>query len=306
MRQESDTADRRVAEVAARQYGVAATTQLLAAGLGHNAIRRRIESGRLHRVHRGVYAIGYPRSGREGAWMAAVLACGSVAIGLSAPRSVLDVWGAAVSHRSAAELWELLPQRDGRVDVSLAGTPGRRSRQGVHIHRSRTLTSELVTLRAGIPLTTVARTLADLRRSPTTRGCPARVTPRELRSAEREAAVLGLRLDESGPGDRTRSDLERDFLELCRRHGLPRPEVNVQVGRYLVDFLWRERRLVVETDSYRYHRGRVAFADDHARDLAFRELGHDLIRVDERQLETEPARIARLLRRELQPATGVG
>jgi very-short-patch-repair endonuclease len=99
--------------------------------------------------------------------------------------------------------------------------------------------------------------------------------------------------------DRTRSDLEGLFLRLCRRHRIPAPEVNVRLGPHLVDFLWRERRLVVETDSYRYHRGRVSFQDDHARDLWFRERDYDVVRFSEAQLEDEPVRVARAVRAEL-------
>lgn len=95
--------------------------------------------------------------------------------------------------------------------------------------------------------------------------------------AIRSRAILG-RLHRR---DRTRSDLESDFIELCRRHRLPPPEVNVRVGAYLADFLWRERRLIVETDFYLYHRGRVAFQDDRGRDLELRQLGYEVVRLSE-------------------------
>ncbi|HEX8689935.1 MAG TPA: DUF559 domain-containing protein [Solirubrobacterales bacterium] len=92
--------------------------------------------------------------------------------------------------------------------------------------------------------------------------------------------------------DRTRSDLEGDFLALCRRQRLPRPEVNARLGEDLVDFLWRRSRLIVETDGYVYHRGRVAFEDDRERDLRLRGAGFDVIRVSEKQLNVEPGRVA--------------
>jgi very-short-patch-repair endonuclease len=95
--------------------------------------------------------------------------------------------------------------------------------------------------------------------------------------------------------DRTRSGLEHDFLLLCGRHGLPRPVVNVRIGPYLVDFLWRERRLVVETDGYIYHRGKAAFQDDRSRDLQLRLLGFEVIRLSERQIEVEPDQVAEVL-----------
>lgn len=95
--------------------------------------------------------------------------------------------------------------------------------------------------------------------------------------------------------DRTRSDLERDFLRLCRRHRLPAPEVNVRIGPHLVDFLWRARWLVVETDFYGFHRGRVAFQDDRGRDLDLRRLGFAVIRLSEKQVDEEPERVAEVL-----------
>jgi len=96
-------------------------------------------------------------------------------------------------------------------------------------------------------------------------------------------------------GDRTRSDLERDFLEICRRYRLPTPEVNVEVGPYLADFLWRERKLIVETDSYRYHRGQQAFREDHARDLALRQRGFEVFRFSEAQINEEAERVGGFL-----------
>lgn len=101
---------------------------------------------------------------------------------------------------------------------------------------------------------------------------------------------MGLRLD-GIESDRTRSDLETYFLELCRRRDLPMPEVNVKLGRWEVDFLWRSQRLVVETDSFAYHRGSVAFQDDHARDLDLRGEGFAIHRFTELQLEEEPGRV---------------
>jgi len=82
-----------------------------------------------------------------------------------------------------------------------------------------------------------------------------------------------------------------------------RSKTNVKLGRWEVDFLWRDRHLVVETDSWTYHRGSVAFQDDHDRDLDLRQRGFTVLRFSERQLEDEPARVAadvaRALRRAL-------
>jgi very-short-patch-repair endonuclease len=101
-----------------------------------------------------------------------------------------------------------------------------------------------------------------------------------------------MRLGDRVETDRTRSDLERAFLRFCRRHGLPAPQVNVRVGRWTVDFLWPAARVAVETDSRGYHRGSVAFEDDHARDLDLRAQGYEVRRFTGRQLRENPAQVA--------------
>jgi very-short-patch-repair endonuclease len=229
----------------------------------------------------------------EGRCLAAVLAVGGAPGGEDGDL-VLDFWGAAVSHRSAAFFWDLLPEADRPSDVIVRGDGGRAKRSGIRVHRSLTLVPTDVTLVQGIPVTTPARTISDLRRA-TSEGRPGALRPRELRKAIRQANVLGLPIGEKSGEDRTRSDLERDFQRLCRNHRIPPPDVNVRIGRYLVDFLWRERRLVVETDSYLYHRGRVAFQDDRNRDLELRRLGFEVIRLSERQIDEEPDRVAEML-----------
>jgi very-short-patch-repair endonuclease len=287
--------DLAIAKIAARQHGVVSAGQLYAAGLGRSAIAQRTRAGRLHRLHQGVYAVGHRAVSREGLWTAAVLAVGGGPTRAAAP---LARWGAAISHRSAAEMWALLEPQDGPVDVSVPGNGGKRRRSGIRVHRSLTLLPANVTLRSGIPVTTPARTISDLRRSAATKR-PGALSPRDLRRAIRQAEVLGLPLGDAPDRDRTRSDLERDFLRLCRRRGLPLPEVNVRVGPDLVDFLWRDRRLVVETDGYRYHRGRQAFEDDRDRDLRLRSAGYDVLRFSGKQVSEDPRRVTAAVARAL-------
>lgn len=207
--------------------------------------------------------------------MAAVLACGA---------------SAALSHHGAAYLWDLLDPRSGPVDVSVPGTSGRNKQTGISLHRCPSLTPSHITRRRSIPVTAPARTIADLKRV---------VSATELRRAIRQAEVLGL---DTGPGveqDGTRSELERRFLLLCRRHRLPPPEVNVRVAGLLVDFAWPDRGLVVETDGYKFHRGRAAFEDDRARDLRLRQAGFDVIRLSYRQVLDGPEQVADALRKVL-------
>lgn len=223
--------------------------------------------------------------------MAAVLACGSA--GSFEEDRVLVHWGAALSHRSAAELWDLLPPRDGPVDVSIRGDGGRATRRGIRMHRSRLLLPAAVTSRNGIPVTKPAKTISDLRRAST--GRRPLIAQSALRRAIRQANFLGLPIDEEARRERSRSDLELDFLAFCRRFGLPQPEVNVRVGPHLVDFYWPRHKLVVETDGYAAHRGRAAFEDDHRRDLDLRARGRQVIRIDETQLDEEPQQIAEVV-----------
>jgi very-short-patch-repair endonuclease len=282
--------DALIAKIAERQHGVISIAQARSAGVSDDAMRARVQAGRMHRLHQGVYAVGHEALSPEGRWIAAVLAVGRRPM---RGNSVLDYWGAAVSHRSAAFLWGLLPVADGPADVVVSGDAGKGRRHGIRVHRSQSLVSTHVILRRGIPVTTPARTIADLRRALSV-GWPGSVSARDLRKAIRQASVIGLPIGDEG-GDRTRGDLERDFLRLCRRHRLPQPEVNVRIGPYLVDFFWRDRRFVVETDSYLHHRGRAAFQDDRGRDLELVRRGYEVLRLSERQLEAESEQAAAVL-----------
>jgi len=290
MPNKGDTLDYEIGQIAEQQHGVVTAKQLANAGLGRPAISERVSSGRLHRIHQGVYAVGHRGLSLRGHFMAAVLACGE---------------GAVLSHVSAAVLWKLLEPIDGPVHVSIPTTSGRRRREGIHFHRcpslSQTPAAEepspspsyprqaggrgrrlLITHRDSIPVTTVARTIEDL-------GATI-LAPHLIRRARRQAELRGYRL-EGAESDRTRSDLETAFLALFAHHGLPAPEVNVTLGRWTVDFLWRKERLVVETDFWTYHRGSVAFEDDHARELDLHAVGYTVRRFTDRQLDGEPERV---------------
>lgn len=254
------------------QHGVISVSQLRYVGVGRNGVRRRVEAGRLHRLHRGVYAVGHVAPSNEARWMAAVLASGQ---------------GAVLSHGSAAALWDLLRPISGLVDVSVPTQAGRTSRKRIRLHRCASLGLGQVTLHRRIPVTTPARTIADLQTS---------LPPRLVRRATRQAEMKGFSLGSGVEADGTRSDLEEDFLQLCRRHGLPEPRVNVRIGRWMVDFLWPVERLAVETDSHRWHRGSVAFEDDHQRDLDLRRRGYAVRRFTERQVREDASRVVADLR----------
>jgi very-short-patch-repair endonuclease len=275
--------DHEVARIAAVQHGAISIAQLRLAGLTKTAVQKRCRAGRLHSLHRGVYAVGHIAPSHERRWMAAVLALAG---------GVTGTVGAVLSHRSAAELWGLLPAGDGPVDVSLPSRSGRGRRPGIRIHRPMSLEPAEIT-RRGIPVTSPARTLADLRRT---------VPDGVLRRAIRQADFLGLPIGSDVRSDGTRSELERRFLWLCRRHRLPAPAVNMRIGTLTVDFCWVEEMLVVETDGYQAHRGRAAFEDDRARDLTLRASGYEVQHLSYRQVFDEGDRVAAILRAMLTPA----
>jgi very-short-patch-repair endonuclease len=134
--------------------------------------------------------------------------------------------------------------------------------------------------RDGIPVTSPTRTLADLE------------DLGDVRRATRVASRRGLPLDPDDVGERTESDLERDFLAICRRFSVPEPEVNVWIGRYRVDFLWRREHLVIEVDGYIYHRGRQAMRDDNDRDLELALRGLQVVRIEDTRIADDPDGIA--------------
>ena len=127
------------------QWGVVSLAQLRGLGLSQDAVQRRAHSGRLRRVHRGVYAVGGAVLPREGRWLAAVLASGQ---------------GAVLSHVSAAVHWHLLSYDAPRPEVTAPAS--RRRVPGIRLHRSRSLDAQDTTIHHGIPVTTVHRTLLDL------------------------------------------------------------------------------------------------------------------------------------------------
>jgi hypothetical protein len=200
--------------------------------------------------------------------------------------------GAVLSHTSAVALWQFLRPIPGPIHVTVDAAVRRKPRPGLRIHRSRTLTRRDVTRRHGIAVTTPARTIEDVRDE---------LEPYLFRRALRQAELAGHKVPHLARTKRTRSDLELLFLGLCEDHGLPRPLVNPRVHGHRIDFYWPEQGLAVETDSWEYHRGSVAFEDDHERDLALR--GHGIVtrRYTAEQLEAAPDAVIADLREALVP-----
>ena len=275
------TPDVRLAVIAARRHGVVSRDQLRAIGFSDTMIRDRVASGRLHRLYRGVYAVGHTVLNRYGRYLAAVMACGD---------------GAALSHRSAAALWGIRPSAAARFDVTVPRTSGVRSTAAIVVHRSRRPTP--TTHHEGIPVTTPGQTLADLALA---------LPRRQLEKAAEQAEAL--RLDITVPADHpgstrlaeatahdlgttTRSSLEDAFLELCDAHGIPRPLVNTAVEGVEVDFCWPAERLIVETDGYEHHGTRAAFERDRAKDARLTARGWRVVRFTDAQVRGQPSSVA--------------
>jgi very-short-patch-repair endonuclease len=294
------TPDRRVAELAAGQWGVVSLAQLRMAGLSDDAVQRRERGGRLHRLHRGVYAVGHTVLCAEGRRLAAVLACGA---------------GAVLSHRSAAAHWGLLATSATQIDVTAARTRAGDAR--IRLHHSRSLIARDTTSHQGIPITSVARTLLDL---------AATVKPERLERAVAQAEHLELydhraitELLARANGHRghralteaiaedpklTASDWEIRLLQLVRAAALPEPLVNQPLdapdyGECRPDFLWPSHNLIVETDGWESHRTRGAFERDRAKDAALTAAGYRVVRFTWR---TPDATILKRLDALLSPA----
>jgi very-short-patch-repair endonuclease len=290
--------DSLIASIATRQYGVVSRAQLLAAGISDGAITTRIRRFGLHPLHRGVYAVGHTALVPLAREMAAVLACGE---------------GAVVSHRSAASsLWHLIDVIDDLIDITIPRS--NRRRPGLRVHRSRMLGSDDTQVVRGVPVTSVPRTLVDLAETAPDRDLERAfdeaITRRLTTTASIGAAVqrlhgrrgtsrLQVLLDRNTEPAFTRSEAEERLLALIREAGLPPADVNGRVVGHTVDFLWRDDRLIVGVDGYRFHSTRTAFERDRKRDAELTAAGFRVIRITWRQLADEPlaivARVARAL-----------
>jgi very-short-patch-repair endonuclease len=297
--------DRAIAALAGRQHGVVSSEQLAALGVDQRAVSHRVAAGRLHRLHRGVYAVGHTVLTPRGRWMAAVLAGGE---------------GAVLSHAAAAALWELRRTAARYIDVSVRRT-GRTRRPGLRLHWPRTLYDSEVTAHDGIPVTTPARTILDLaaglQRHRLERlldqaeiqeltdypalDAMARAHPRHPGATRLTRALAGY----DAGATLKRSDLERLFLRICEKHGLPTPKVNHDVATEEVDFLFEEQRLIVEADSWRFHKTRQAFERDRRRDATHLAAGYRTLRFTDRRIQRRPDEVAQAVAAALNPSATV-
>ncbi len=276
-----------LAKIATRQHGVISIRQLERLGFGRSTVTDELASGRLHRLHRGVYAVGHKRLTWHGYCLAAVLA--------NSPAAV-------ASHFSAGWLWGLLRNRPSAAFHITAGTR-RHRKEDFAVHYGR-LGRDEMGLVEGIPVTSLARTQLDLaaRRS---RGQVEASLKRSEENGQLDLRALEAVLDRCGnhPGRSTlkaaldiyepdptvtRSSLERRFRDLAKRAGLPPPAMNFVVAGYELDAYWAEERFVVELDLFETHGSRAAFEEDRLRQEELKLIGVEMIRVTGPRLKREP------------------
>jgi predicted transcriptional regulator of viral defense system len=279
-----------VAERAAEQFGVLALGELLHCGLSEATVGRWVAAGRLHRLHRGVYAVGHTGLTPESRWLAAVKACGADGL---------------LSHASLMMLFGLLPMEDRRPEVTVP-VAQRRAPEGVRVHRTRSLHPDDVWRHHGIPTTSPERLLLDMAPRLTDRAL-ARAMSRAQSMHLTNLRRLGRRLDRAAgrPGrarfarvlagnpPATRSELEDRVHDLILAGGLTPPDVNVPLrldGRRVIpDFRWPEQQLIVEADGAGWHDTPQARAEDADRQALLEAHGERVIRVTWQQATAHAA-----------------
>ncbi|MBS1871068.1 MAG: DUF559 domain-containing protein [Actinobacteria bacterium] len=296
--------DARIAALAAGQHGVVSRGQLLDAGIASATLRDRVRRGQVVPLHRGVYAVGHAHLRPEGFWLAAVLAVGPPAV---------------LSHRDAAALHGLRPCNRPRIEVT---TPAERKRTAkLDVHARRALDPRDVTTVAGIPVTTVARTVVDLAEVLTHEALTKVLGEAERqrvldltgieealarRRGRRGSATATLRaalreLSDHG-ATLTRSPLEDRLLPLLAAHDLPRPATNAYVEGYEGDAVWHRHKLVVELDGWDAHKTRRAFQHDRTKQNALTTAGWTVLRFTHDDLVRRPEVVVAAVRARLSRA----
>lgn len=281
-----------LAELAARQHGVVSTRQLAELGYSRRLVAKEAERGRLQRLHRGVYAVGYHRPSWHSRCLGAILA--------SAP--------AVASHTSAAWLWGLL--RIAPNTIHLTASTRRAAKPGfeAQVHYA-PLTGGDCAEREDIPVTALPRTLLDLAAILSSNRLE-RVIERaeELRLFDLDAVEALLVRIKHHPGAARmrkalaiyredpafiRSRLEKRFLKRVKAAGLAAPSMNFNVAGFELDAYWEPERFVVELDVYETHGSHAAFERDRLRQEDLKLIGIEMTRVTGPRFDREPDEVMR-------------
>jgi len=281
--------DRKIAAFAKAQHRTVARRQLLRVGIESDAIQRRVQSGRLFPKYRGVYAVGSPDLTQHGEWSAAVLSCGNPAL---------------LSHRSGAGLVGFLKDR---WPIQVTVPDARVGKRGVRLYRAPTLSTSDITLRAGIPTTSIARLFVDLaateddgtvRRAFREADRQKRLVYADLRAAlgschgRKGVGVLRALIDEATEPEPTKSAFEEMWVDFCVGLGIPAPLINANVGGFEVDAHWPGTRVIVELDSWTWHSDRRAFESDRAKWERLQVAGYKVLPITYRRMTGDPTGVA--------------
>jgi len=286
--------------LAERQHGVVAHWQILEVGVGKGLTFHRRSRGLLIPLHQGVYALGHRHLVREARWMAAVLACGP---------------GAVLSHISAGQVWGICGSYGPIEVLRQSGGFHPRGHCGVKLHQTRRLEPYEVSVQRGIPVAVMERVLLDLAACTEATRLERMFVqaykrddfswPRLRRIIARRRGCKGvgtlrrIALEVDPEALETKSVPEVDFLSLWREVDPSTPAVNVLIEGHLVDFLWSEQKVIVETDSWTFHGDPLAFEKDHQRDVELTAAGYDVHRTTAKMLERDPAPFLQNVRRAL-------
>jgi hypothetical protein len=283
--------DRRIAALARPQRGYVTRRQLIELGVSRYDVQYRIKTGRLIPVYAGVYAVGHVPTLPQDRACGALLACGS---------------GAALSHGSAAALWDVFKRWEMPFEVAAASA---RRRRGIRVHRT-VLSKRDIRVHLGVRVTSPARTLLDicprLGDKTLTRAVNDLRLERHLNLADlaevldrfpRNRGAKRLRPFLQPPGGPTRSEFEDEFLEFVRRYGFPQPLVNTRIAGREVDAFFPAEGVIVELDGYRFHSSRERFEGDRDGDAEMLAIGLVTVRITWERMTRAPAREADRLSR---------
>jgi very-short-patch-repair endonuclease len=279
-----------MANLAARQFGVVTHRQLNDLSYSDESIKRAVAAGRLHTLHRGVFAVGHQGLSPHGLCMSAVLFRGNEAL---------------ISYQSAVWLWGLERKLEIPVHVSVRWRGHRQDAIG--LHHCPALRDEDVAETERLPVTSIPRTLLDYA-SEAKQYRLERAIDRADRLELLDSAAVNLITDEvrghrgRGPLRRamviyhekgfTRSGGEKRMLAALADVGVQRPSVNNFIEGFELDFFWERERFGVELDSWEHHRGRRSFEEDRKRQEELAMAGIETIRITGTRLKREPRKVA--------------
>lgn len=283
----------RIGQIAVVQRSRVARRQLLAAGVTRHMVATRLKSKSLTEAHNGVYIVGPNVDVPLGRETAALLA----------------VDASVLSHLTAGAVYEVIRIAAGQP-IHVTVLIPKKSRPGIVVHRSRTLTAADLTLHHGLPITSVARTLFDIAGI-----LPARevewaldealgrkiVTLGEIREllartkGRRAAAVLGALVESRTNNAGSRTKWERRAAGAFRAAGFPPFEQNVWYLGYQHDFLWRRQRVALEIDGLQWHSTLSRMNRDDTKQKALERNGIDANRVTNADIDHRLIQVVALM-----------